>query len=105
MIWACRLDESKEQEVDYRGLFKVSLFQFAEKHTFGVILGDAEVERARWVGAIACSIRMFTKALFPSFKMAIDPIKRAPWTSNRLLAGYVLLCLSNSVVLVYAELH
>lgn len=61
--------------------------------------------RARWVAEIARGLRSLTQSLFPPFSIRVAPVRGMSWTDTRLLAGYLLLCIHDGVVVVYAELH
>jgi len=103
---ACRLhNEQADLARPWMRLFKVSAFHHGITHLFAVEGEDASAERTRWVADIARALRIFTQSLFPSFRLQTLPVKGACWTDTRLLAGYMLMCDSNGVCVVYAELH
>eukprot|EP00929_Paragymnodinium_shiwhaense_P095312 TRINITY_DN5638_c0_g1_i1.p1 TRINITY_DN5638_c0_g1~~TRINITY_DN5638_c0_g1_i1.p1 ORF type:complete len:1015 (-),score=207.58 TRINITY_DN5638_c0_g1_i1:197-3241(-) len=106
MVQACRLASvGADERLPQVRLFRVSIFHHGLTQLFAVEGNDADAQRSRWVADLACSIRALTQSLLPSFQFRIEPLKGALWTRTRLLAGYMLMCDSAGVKLVYTELH
>ncbi|CAK0869331.1 unnamed protein product, partial [Prorocentrum cordatum] len=107
LVQACRLHTVEADRALGGGvrLFKISVFHHGVTHAFATQGPAADEERARWVADIARAIRLLTQSLFPAFTLRAYPLEGASWTAMRLLAGYLLLCDTWGVALVYAELH
>lgn len=106
LVQACRLHSSQaDAALPWLRLFKVSVFHRGDVYYFAPRTEGAEGERSRWVAAIARSIRLLTRSLYPEFSLHAEPLLSAPWTATRLIAGYLLLCDEKGVSLVYCELH
>eukprot|EP00927_Polykrikos_kofoidii_P070494 TRINITY_DN6680_c0_g1_i1.p1 TRINITY_DN6680_c0_g1~~TRINITY_DN6680_c0_g1_i1.p1 ORF type:complete len:919 (-),score=162.20 TRINITY_DN6680_c0_g1_i1:482-3238(-) len=106
LVQACRLHtEAADAARPWMRLFKVSVFHHGVTHLFAAEGQTADSERARWVADIACGVRVLTQSLFPPFRLSVFPVQGAVWTATRLLAGYMLMCDSHGVSLVYCELH
>lgn len=105
LVQACRLDSPQADDTfSWLRLFKVSIFQHGVTHFFALRGDDADTERSRWVADISRSVRELTQSLFPRFVIRVQPLPAAPWTNNRLLAGYMVLCDDEGVSVVYVEL-
>lgn len=106
LVQACRLHSGQaDAAAPWLRLFKVSVFHHGATYFFAVEGDDADAVRARWVAEIASRLRALTQSLFPRFSIRVAPVRGLPWTSSRLLAGYLLLCIHDGVVAAYAELH
>eukprot|EP00929_Paragymnodinium_shiwhaense_P049423 TRINITY_DN2492_c0_g1_i1.p1 TRINITY_DN2492_c0_g1~~TRINITY_DN2492_c0_g1_i1.p1 ORF type:complete len:815 (+),score=135.92 TRINITY_DN2492_c0_g1_i1:67-2511(+) len=106
MVQACRLhSEQADNARPMMRLFKVSVFHHGITQLFAIEGAHADTERARWVADIACALRVLTKSLFPPYRLSVQPVQGASWTTNRLLAGYMLMCDGHGVSVVYCELH
>eukprot|EP00929_Paragymnodinium_shiwhaense_P049425 TRINITY_DN2492_c0_g2_i1.p1 TRINITY_DN2492_c0_g2~~TRINITY_DN2492_c0_g2_i1.p1 ORF type:complete len:1057 (+),score=227.50 TRINITY_DN2492_c0_g2_i1:110-3280(+) len=106
MVQACRLhDEKADASRPWMRLFKVSIFHHGVTHLFACQGKAADSLRARWVADIACALRVLTQSLFPLYDIETEPVPGAVWTSTRLLAGFMLMCDSQGVSLVFCELH
>jgi len=67
---------------------------------------SADVESLQWMYEMVRTLRLYTKALFPPFATAVEPVEGLPWTARRILAGYLLLCqLHGTVSVPYCELR
>eukprot|EP00929_Paragymnodinium_shiwhaense_P086307 TRINITY_DN46828_c0_g2_i1.p1 TRINITY_DN46828_c0_g2~~TRINITY_DN46828_c0_g2_i1.p1 ORF type:complete len:1017 (+),score=179.37 TRINITY_DN46828_c0_g2_i1:192-3242(+) len=106
MAQACRLHSVQaDDKHPWMRLFKVSIFHHGITHLFAVEGKEASSERARWIADIARALRMLTQSLFPRFTISTQPLPNAEWTATRLIAGYMLMCDSQGVSVVYCELH
>lgn len=106
LVQACRLHTAEaDKDLTRLRLFKISVFQHGSTHFFATEGPDAVRERARWCADVSRSIRILTQSLFPSFAIRSEPLPGAIWTSTRLLAGYLLLCDDQGVMVAYVELH
>lgn len=106
LVQACRLhSEQADASLPWLRIFKISLFHHGLAYFFATRGDHADADRAGWVADIARAIRALTQSLFPPFQLRVDPVQGAGWTDSRLLAGYMILCDSQSVSLVYCELH
>lgn len=106
LVQACRF-HSPRTDAAYPclKLFKISVFGRGAAYFFATEGEDADQERVRWVADVARTIRLLTASLFPRFVIRTTPPKGAPWSAKRLMAGYLLLCADESVLLLYCELH
>eukprot|EP00927_Polykrikos_kofoidii_P062242 TRINITY_DN57048_c0_g1_i1.p1 TRINITY_DN57048_c0_g1~~TRINITY_DN57048_c0_g1_i1.p1 ORF type:complete len:497 (-),score=56.77 TRINITY_DN57048_c0_g1_i1:45-1535(-) len=106
LVQACRL-HSNDADVAAASmrLFKLSIFQHGSTHYFATQGSDADAMRARWVADISQALRVLTQSLFPEFSLRVDPVPGAAWTSTRLLAGFLIVCVEHGVSLVFCELH
>lgn len=90
-------------------IFKVSLFAQSTCFYFGVRSLDdrqAEEERSRWVLDISRAMRLVTQSLFPQFSLSFTPMRSAPCTQRRLMAGYLIYFDSKySASVLYCELQ
>lgn len=106
LVQACRLNTPQADDTySWLRLFKVSIFQHGVTHFFALRGDEADAERAHWVADISRSVRELTQSLIPPFALRVEPLPGTPWTNNRLLAGYMVLCDDQGVSVVYCELN
>lgn len=106
LVQACRFHSARtDSAYPCLKLFKISVFGRGAAYFFATEGEDADKERVRWVADVARTIRSLTASLFPRFAIRTAPPSGAPWSAGRLLAGYLLLCADESVLLLYCELH
>jgi hypothetical protein len=86
-------------------VFRLIIFHHGVTFLFAVEGKNAEAERMEWLAEMACALRTLTKSLFPVFGHSVMPLRNAPWTATRLLAGFLLMCDEFGVSVIYAELH
>jgi len=106
LVQACRLHSIKADLASPSlRLFKVSVFHHGSTHFFAVEGEDADLERTRWVADVSRALRLFTQSLFFPFSLSVEPVPGVIGTGTRILAGYLLKCEKQDVMLVYGELH
>lgn len=89
--------------------FKISLLEHEQACYFAVqTLEDreAEEERAEWVLGISNAILLVTESLLPQRRLVCDPLRGAPNTKYRLLAGFLIRRIDMwNICVVFAELQ
>lgn len=111
VVQACRFyDTEMDERLANLRMFKISDLHHGVSCLFAVYSHsngeDALQQRAKWVAAVSCAIRMLTLSLFPVVKLVSRPALNAPmWTKKRLLAGHLLLFDKGGVTPAFCELH
>lgn len=88
------------------GLPIFTLQMVSQSRSFVFTAEGAEDRRRAWVDDMARALRTYTSSFFPAFSVVEEPLPDVPETASRILAGYLLFCMTGGQISVpYCELH